>query len=349
MDLGRRERDSDHRVEGTALSGLPPAAVLRRTAMNTPVVTLVASRHRTCSTLGSAARIVILLAVLGLAQASPASAQTLGTFRWQLQPYCNVVSLTITQQGGQYTADGTDDQCGAPQKASVRGMAFQNPDGTIGFGLGIVTARGGAPVHVDAAILMATLNGSWSDSAGNNGTFIFTPGAGAGGDRRPVPSGGLAPASVTMIQMAPNSVGTSQVLDGSLRAADFSDRPLADYSGGNQTVPLTFTIWEIRSVTLSLPAAGMVIVNASGYFSLESIDFDSVKCSITTGSVIEDAYAIRADDAGHNDGRPYLPFGATRGYLLGAAGTFTVRLLCTKNAGTVSVRDTNLTALFVAR
>jgi hypothetical protein len=196
---------------------------------------------------------------------------------------------------------------------------------------------------------MTTLNGSWSDSAGNNGTFIFTPGAGAGGDRRPVPSGGLAPASVTLIQMAPDSVGTSQVVDGSLRAADFADRPRADYSGGNQTVTLTFTIWEIRSVTLALPAAGMVIVNASGYFSLESVDFDSVKCSITTGNVIEDAYAIRADDAGHNDGQPYLPFGATRGYLLGGAGTFTVRLLCTKNAGTVSVRDTNLTALYVPR
>lgn len=100
------------------------------------------------------------------------AAQTLGTFRWQLQPYCNVLTVTIVQQGGQYTVDGTDDQCGAQEKASVRGMAFQNPNSTIGFGLTIVTAPGGAPVHVDASILMATLNGRRQDSSGNVGTFI---------------------------------------------------------------------------------------------------------------------------------------------------------------------------------
>jgi hypothetical protein len=294
------------------------------------------------------APIVLLLAAVGLAQASAATAQSLGTFRWQLQPYCNILSLTITQQGGQYTADGTDDQCSAPQKASVRGMAFQNPDGTIGFGLSIVTARGGAPVHVDAAILMTTLNGSWSDSAGNNGTFIFTPGAGAGGNRRPVPSGGLAPASVTIVQMAPSSVGTDQVLDGSLRAADFADHPRAEYVGGNQNVALGSQDSAIRTVTMVLPAPGFVIVNASGYFSLESANFDAARCSITTGDRVETGYSIRVDDSGHSEGHPFLPFGATRGFFPGA-GTFTVYLACIEEAGTVSVSDTNLTALYVPR
>jgi hypothetical protein len=196
---------------------------------------------------------------------------------------------------------------------------------------------------------MTTLSGSWSDSAGNTGTFIFTPGAGTGGDRRPVPSGGLAPASVTIVQMAPNSVGTDQVLDGSLRADDFADHPRAEYSGGQQTVVLsTTTILEIRSVTMSLPAPGFVIVNASGYFYLTSAGLDSVTCSITTGTAIEGGYAIRADDHGTSDGQPFIPFGATRGFFPGA-GTFTVRFVCRRNSGTVWVENTNLTALYVAR
>ncbi len=31
--------------------------------------------------------------------ASIAEAQPVGTFRWQLQPYCNVVTVAITQNG----------------------------------------------------------------------------------------------------------------------------------------------------------------------------------------------------------------------------------------------------------
>ncbi len=152
-----------------------------------------------------------------------AAAQPLGSFRWQLQPYCNVVTLAVVQQGGQYQLDGTDDQCGAAQAAGVRGLAFQNPNGSIGFGLIVVTAPGGTPIHVDATISIATLSGTWRDSAGNNGTFVFTPGVGAGGGPRPVPSGGIAPASITNIQIANNAVTCANVVNGSLTNADLAD------------------------------------------------------------------------------------------------------------------------------
>jgi len=120
-----------------------------------------------------------------LATAKATEAQPLGTFRWQLQPFCNVVSVTVTQSGGVFRLDGTDDQCGSGDLASVVGTAFQNPDGTIGFGLTIVATPGGAPVHVDAEINVATLNGTWRDSAGHTGGFVFTPGTGTGGAPRP--------------------------------------------------------------------------------------------------------------------------------------------------------------------
>ena len=73
-----------------------------------------------------AAVLTVLVSVM------PAGAQTLGTFRWQLQPFCNVVTVTVTQSGAVYTLDGYDDQCGAPQRAPLVGLATPNPDGSIG-------------------------------------------------------------------------------------------------------------------------------------------------------------------------------------------------------------------------
>ena len=54
--------------------------------------------------------------------AAAAEAQPLGTFSWQLQPFCNVVTVNITQLGAFYTMDGFDDQCGAPQRAALVGL-----------------------------------------------------------------------------------------------------------------------------------------------------------------------------------------------------------------------------------
>ncbi len=99
---------------------------------------------------------LVVIMVMGASLAS--QAQPVGTFRWQLQPFCNVVTVAITQNGAVYRLEGTDDQCGnGADAASVTGTAFPNADGTIGFGLNIVTAPGGRPVHVDAEITLGYL------------------------------------------------------------------------------------------------------------------------------------------------------------------------------------------------
>ena len=79
--------------------------------------------------------------------AGPASAQPLGTFTWQLQPFCNVLTLSVVQQGPVYLLDGYDDLCGDPVRAPASGMATPSPSGSINVGLTIVLG-GGAPVHV---------------------------------------------------------------------------------------------------------------------------------------------------------------------------------------------------------
>ncbi len=142
--------------------------------------------------------LTIIIAAGMLSMARTADAQSLGTFRWQLQPFCNIVSLAVTQNGGVFGLEGTDNQCGGgADLASVVGTAFQNPDGTIGFGLNIVASPGGVPVTVDAGITIATLSGTWRDGAGNTGAFVLTPGAGTGGNPRPLPAP-IVPAAIQL-------------------------------------------------------------------------------------------------------------------------------------------------------
>ena len=131
----------------------------------------------------------LLIAACGvLIFTSTALAQPLGSFRWQQQPYCNVLTLNVIGEGGNYTLDGTDDLCGADQKASVTGIASPNADGTVGIAVTIVGPPGGA-VHLTATINLVTLGGTWSDSNGNTGLFVFTPGVGVPGSPRPATLG----------------------------------------------------------------------------------------------------------------------------------------------------------------
>lgn len=123
----------------------------------------------------------------------PLAAQTIGTYRWQLQPYCNVLTLTVVQEGGVYRLEGADDLCGAARPGLATGLALPNRDGTIGFGLTIVDAPSGLPVHVSAAIDVVSLGGTWRDALGFGGTIAFTPGA-------PVPSSPRPLTSVTSFQ-----------------------------------------------------------------------------------------------------------------------------------------------------
>jgi hypothetical protein len=100
----------------------------------------------------------------GLFTAAMATAQPVGTFKWQQMPYCNLVTVSVVQNGGAYTLDGTDDGCGV-RPFAVSGIGYPRASGAIGLGLVIVTA-GGAPLHLDVTLPAGSVNGSWSDSTG---------------------------------------------------------------------------------------------------------------------------------------------------------------------------------------
>jgi hypothetical protein len=154
-------------------------------------------------------RFFIFSTVILLVTGAPlARAQSLGTFTWQLQPFCNKVTVNVTQNGGVYTLDGFDDQCGAPQRAPLVGLATPNPDGTIGFGFHIATSPGGKTVSVEARVSLGTIGGPWTDSGGNSGTLVLN--GNVAGAARPAPVAG--PVWGTLIDAPASATGPGLVL-----------------------------------------------------------------------------------------------------------------------------------------
>ena len=182
----------------------------------------------------------VLIALAFAASATAASAQVFGTFTWQMQPYCNRVTLTLTSVTGNFTLDGSDDQCGAVKKASANGIGVFNPDGTVGLNFTIVTSTGQA-VAIAASVSPSNGQGPWTDSLGNSGTFAFlanTPGLPA----RPVAAGGDT-GSIRRTQYNVNVATT---------AASFA------------------TATDFTTITFTPPVTGTALVRARGYCNLSS-------------------------------------------------------------------------------
>jgi hypothetical protein len=129
----------------------------------------------------------LLALVMTMGGIASADAQPIGTFRWQFSPFCNVISVSVVQQGSVFVLSGVDDNCGAGDASSVTGTAFFNPDGGVGMGLTIV-ATTGVNLTSSVQISPATFSGTWTDSDGNNGTFTFSPSIPASGTPRPAGS-----------------------------------------------------------------------------------------------------------------------------------------------------------------
>ena len=144
-------------------------------------------------------KILMILMVAGWVclSAAPAAAQVIGSFSWQMQPFCNVLTLTVVQAGPVYQLIGTDNLCGVGV-APVGGSAVPGPGGaTVAMGL-TVSMPSGRSAQVTATISLATLSGTWSDADGRSGSFVF--GAASGGPPRPEPTGS---STIVVSQLSP--------------------------------------------------------------------------------------------------------------------------------------------------
>jgi len=119
----------------------------------------------------------------------------------------------------------------------------------------------------------------------------------------------------------------------------------ASFVEGNQTEELTATDTIIRKVSIRAPAAGTVIVNASGYVAINSNINTRAWCSITTGTEIDSSAVIFFNIIGNASGSSDS-FGATRGFAVDP-GTTTFNLVCEELAGDALIVDTLMTAIYV--
>lgn len=223
-------------------------------------------------------------AFLGALSSAPAQAQSIGTLTWQLQPFCNRVTLTITQDGGIYTLDGFDDQCGAAQRAPLVGIATPNPDGTIGFGLNIVTVPSGRSVHVESRVSLGSLGGPWTDSAGNSGTLVFN-GAAAGAARpAPTVSGSvIALGSVPAAAIASGAITSTQIANNTITSANTQNEPgvVSNYSA---SIVALGASTSVISTAMRVPADGFVKIEVTGASLNNGAGSDGATCQLQKGA-----------------------------------------------------------------
>lgn len=295
-------------------------------------------------------------ATLFALSSAPAQAQSIGTLTWQLQPYCNRVTLTITQNGGIYTLDGFDDQCGAAQRAPLVGIATPNPDGSIGFGLNIVTVPSGLSVHVESRVSLGTLGGPWTDSAGNSGTLVFN-GAAAGAARPAptVPGTVLAVGSIPGTALANNAVGTSQIATGAVTSAKTSNEPGVSYNHVDTAVVLTSSPTSVVSTAMRVPADGFVKIQVDGSY-INPAGTDTATCQLQKGAAAaidgtQPRFYLRDRSAdGQFDSfssHRVIPVSAVDNPLVAFQGQ-NFRLVCDLTGGAISISHANITATYYA-
>lgn len=137
-------------------------------------------------------RVLALVALVAVSWPAVARAQgpvqpvVIGTFHWQLQPFCNTLSLTIVQEGSQFRVQGTESCDAADVSQPVQGVATADASGTIYFSVRTSFPGGSSSegTFVWASLSLATLNGSWQDDADRRGQFIRVTGPVAGTNRR---------------------------------------------------------------------------------------------------------------------------------------------------------------------
>ncbi len=210
------------------------------------------------------------------------TAQPLGTFRWQLQPFCNVLALSVVQNGANYTLDGVDDLCGGATRGAVVGLGFPKPDGTIGFGLTIVTGPGAEPVHVTASLSLSTVSGTWVDNAGNAGAFVFNPAIAPGSPRplaRPVFVAGLSAGGSTVANVASPLAATDAANRLYVDAAVLSG-PREGWINVNSGATIRSTSPNLAGTTVQRPAG-----NPTGVYCLRFPTGHGFQSEAAVGSV----------------------------------------------------------------
>ena len=146
-------------------------------------------------------------------------------------------------------------------------------------------------------------------------------------------------------------------MDGTVTATAFAGdgsgltgipRPVAAYSGIHEYLDLVYhddTV--VRSVTISVPSSGTIIVNASGTVQFLSEQKDLIQASITTGTTIDYNGLTVSSDFGCIDTSNIVSgYALTRGYSV-SAGTYTYNLVLYLWSGSAKISYRSINAIFI--
>jgi hypothetical protein len=116
--------------------------------------------------------VVAMLAALALlGRPAPAGADTPGTFRWQLSPMCNVLTLTASGITPGFSMSGALDTCGGELIFPVFGAAVARGNGTVGIGLTVVfPTTNTTTLHM--VVDPSTGAGTWLNAFGQSGDLL---------------------------------------------------------------------------------------------------------------------------------------------------------------------------------
>ena len=196
----------------------------------------------------------IAAAALVASSAGTASAQTIGTFPFRLQPFCNNALLTVTQEGTTYRLAGWDDNCGAGnERFPLTGTISPNNDGTLHITFTVIRPTGVAVSTSIRNFNLGSLSGAFTDSAGNTGTAVIG-GAAGGSGARPAPTSTLLP----------NSVSTGTIVDGAVTGAKIVDGAVGLAKVNTAEVQVRVTgACTAGSFIRSIDAAGNVVCGSA--------------------------------------------------------------------------------------
>jgi hypothetical protein len=139
-------------------------------------------------------------------------------------------------------------------------------------------------------------------------------------------------------------VATLQTQVAAIEATAANSR--AAYSTGVQTVNLSSTDVVVRSVTIVPTADGTVIANSSGRMGRGDTAAFTGRCSISTGSNVEETLAQYVSFAAGGFVFDFESFAGTRGFAATKNVPITVRLVCDRTSGNGGLTSSSLTAVF---
>ena len=129
--------------------------------------------------------LLLAVGVSSIASAQPVQPTIIGTFHWQLEPFCSTLSLTVIQEAGQYRVQGTEACAPNDFSRSVYGTALLDDEGWAYLSLSaprLQNSLEGTAIY--AWLQLSTMAGGWQDDGGRTGPLTPVPGPVAGINRR---------------------------------------------------------------------------------------------------------------------------------------------------------------------